>query len=94
MTNMVSTVEQETLRNFTYTCAAGDYIRAVSHVDPEFNLRPLFDELLTFLVNNLPPEGPLPLLDLMELSRVFPARIQVTENSELPAEQPGEQTIG
>lgn len=85
---MVSTAEQEALGNFTYACVADDYIWLVHRADPRFDLRLLFDELLTFLADNLSPDTLLPLLDLVELDCEFLAGIRITDNPESVAKAP------
>lgn len=64
---MVSAVEHDTLGYFAYACTVDDFIRAIHRLDLGFNLRTLFDKLLSFLANNLPVDKLLPLLDLVEL---------------------------
>lgn len=79
--------------NFSYACAVGDYIRLLHRTNPEVNLRPYFDDLLTFLEDNPPPDIPFPLLDLVELSCEFSARIQVMDNPELVVGTPIKQPV-
>lgn len=72
MVGMVPTDEADDSANFTYVCATGDLIRAAHRSSPEFNLQPLFDNLLAYLASCPPMSMPLPLLDLVELGCVFP----------------------
>lgn len=88
---MVSAAEQKALGNFAYACVASDYIRLVRRTNPEVNLRPLFNELLTFLADNPLSDTLLPLLDLVELGCKFPAGIQITDNPKLVIEASTEQ---
>lgn len=43
-----------------------------------------FDDLLTYIAENLAPDLPLPLIDLVELGGEFPPEIELMEKPELP----------
>lgn len=76
--------EQDALGNYVYVCAAGDYIQAVQHIDPSFNLTSLFEELIAFMTENPLGDDPLPLLNLVEFGYVFPDGFVIVDKIEAP----------
>lgn len=52
--------EQDAMGNFAYVCVAEDLIQAAHSSSPDFNLKPLFDELLGYLASCPPMTTPLP----------------------------------
>lgn len=94
MTGVVSASKVDEAANFANVCATRDLIRVAHPSSPEFNLQPLFDELLTYLASCPPMSLSLPLLDLAEMGCAFPPGTDLAEKLEPQDEGAADQGDG
>lgn len=82
MGQMLIEEKNERSSNYTYLTTTGQNIRLVHRLMPEFDLQPLFRNLLDYLADNPPTTIPLPLADLAELGCGFPPGTKVKNRME------------
>lgn len=85
---------RDALGNYAYICAAGDYILAICRANPSFNLAPLFEELVEYMIENPLGKDPLPLLDMVDFGCVFPAEFNIVADVDPSTEQPAVENTG